>query len=247
MELAGVFVRLAWGARGGLVGVAYVEAGGALDQARALWALGGAQWIRLTELRPYGPAWHWASWGARPQSLATADFLSLQSFEIANDPPPPRWADLLAPVRREGRASPMMTRTPRPSAAVSFVEKDDGTILVVWNQRYRCWTLPGGMVEEGETLEAAQARELAEECGVTTRTARLVYDAPAAPSPQSPERGGHVYVFLVTIEGSPIEAEAGSEVAWVTRADFLSATLFRPFYERFFAAEAHWCAGRADL
>src|SRR5208337_2707287 len=45
-------------------------------------------------------------------------------------------------------------------AAVSYVERSDGRILCVWNSRYGGWTLPGGKVEEGETVEAAQAREL---------------------------------------------------------------------------------------
>ena len=39
-------------------------------------------------------------------------------------------------------------------AAVSYVERSDGRILCVWNSRYGGWTLPGGKVEEGETVEA---------------------------------------------------------------------------------------------
>ena len=44
-------------------------------------------------------------------------------------------------------------------AAVSYIERGDGRILCVWNSRYGGWTLPGGKVEEGETVEAAQERD----------------------------------------------------------------------------------------
>jgi len=37
-------------------------------------------------------------------------------------------------------------------AAVSYVEREDGRILCVWNSRYGGWALPGGKVEEGETV-----------------------------------------------------------------------------------------------
>jgi ADP-ribose pyrophosphatase YjhB (NUDIX family) len=65
-------------------------------------------------------------------------------------------------------------QTPRESspraASVSFIEREDGRLLCVWNKRYGGWSLPGGMVEEGETVDAAQARELREETSLETLT-----------------------------------------------------------------------------
>jgi NADH pyrophosphatase NudC (nudix superfamily) len=48
-------------------------------------------------------------------------------------------------------------------AAVSYIERQDGRLLCVWNQRYEGWSLPGGMVEDGESPEQALGRELREE------------------------------------------------------------------------------------
>lgn len=57
----------------------------------------------------------------------------------------------------------------RPIVGVGGVIVDDGKVLLV-RRRYEPlkghWSLPGGMVEIGETLEAALTRELLEETGL---------------------------------------------------------------------------------
>lgn len=54
---------------------------------------------------------------------------------------------------------------------------EDGRILLL-NQDTdgpRAWSLPGGKVEDGETLSEALVREMREETGVEVETGRLLY------------------------------------------------------------------------
>ncbi len=119
------------------------------------------------------------------------------------------------------------------SAAVSYVERSDGRILCVWNSRYGGWTLPGGKVEEGETVEDAQARELYEETGLYTSLATPLYLAETCVKDAPEDRGRMVHVFRVepTIwHKREREMEPGHPVTWFTREEFLRWSPFAEFY-----------------
>ena len=119
-------------------------------------------------------------------------------------------------------------------AAVSWVERD-GKVLVVWNRRYRGWTLPGGLVEYGETPPQGMARELTEETGLHVETASVLYDAPAEVIADGPkDRGSHVWVFLCD-QAYGIASPKEGPIMWVTRDEFLALCPFKRFYERMFA------------
>jgi len=121
-----------------------------------------------------------------------------------------------------------------PEAAVSWVERD-GKVLVVWNRRYRGWTLPGGLIEEGETPPQGMARELREETGLVVVTAPVLYDAPAELIADGPKnRGSHVWVFLCD-QAYGIASPVEGPIMWVTRDEFLALCPFKRFYERMFA------------
>ena len=109
-----------------------------------------------------------------------------------------------------------------------------GDLLVVWNRRYWGWTLPGGMVEDGETIEAAQARELLEETRLATRSAKLIYGAPIAGPVVEAHRAAHVYVFRVDARGRPQAGEDGCPVQWLTGREFVDVCPFRAFYAELF-------------
>ena len=55
------------------------------------------------------------------------------------------------------------------------VEGDKILLLNQDTDSGRSWSLPGGKVEEGETLESALVREMREETGVVVEIAKLLY------------------------------------------------------------------------
>lgn len=106
----------------------------------------------------------------------------------------------------------------RPELAIGAVVVRDGRLLLVRRGRgvaVGCWSLPGGRVEGGETLEAALLRELREETGLEGRAGDLCGVA---------ERrfpGEHFVIldYWVHVDGG--EAVAGddaSAVSWTDRA-----------------------------
>ena len=93
-------------------------------------------------------------------------------------------------------------------AAVSYIEREDGRLLCVWNQRYGGWSLPGGMVEPGETIEHALSRELKEETGCDLLSAVLLYQG-AHDNNTDPTRASHVHLFRVKKLGDSPRDGAG--------------------------------------
>jgi len=116
-------------------------------------------------------------------------------------------------------------------AAISVVFQNDACrrVLCVWNERYECWALPGGLVEDGELPADAQARELEEEASLKTKKATLVYEGPHH-MPHKPGRASIVCVYLVDAIGEPHETEPGCPVAWKTIDEFLASTKMRQLY-----------------
>ena len=123
-----------------------------------------------------------------------------------------RWA-LLAFRRMPRRLRIAAVRLVAPShtvGAVAVVEHE-GRILVLRQHHRPGWTLPGGLVNRGESGDAAVVRELKEEVGLDVEV-----DLPIGVVVEPRSRRVDV-VFHVTAH-EPVEVRAGSEAieaAWL--------------------------------
>ena len=99
-------------------------------------------------------------------------------------------------------------RNPKPTVDVVILLNGDRVVLVERSNEPRGWALPGGFVDEGETLEAAAAREAREETGLEVR---LVEQFHTYSDPRRDPRG-HIIstVFIGQAAGAP---EGGDDAA----------------------------------
>jgi 8-oxo-dGTP diphosphatase len=95
----------------------------------------------------------------------------------------------------------LLLRHPIPSVAVVPVLAD-GRIVLIRRVDSDLWALPGGMVDWGETVEQAAARELEEEAGLElVRVQRLVgvYSDPG----RDPRSHSIAIVIAAEVQGEP--------------------------------------------
>jgi ADP-ribose pyrophosphatase YjhB (NUDIX family) len=109
----------------------------------------------------------------------------------------------------------------RPFLAVSAAIVRDGKILVVRRARapaHGLYTLPGGVVEVGETLVEAVAREVLEETGMTVEPVALAgfREAVARDAQDRVERHFVILCFAARwISGEPKLNEELAEARWL--------------------------------
>ena len=106
---------------------------------------------------------------------------------------------------------------PRPAVTADIVVLREAEVLLIRRAHppfEGCWALPGGFLDEDETLEACAARELMEETGVAADTLRLVG---TYSEPKRDPRHRTVTVAFLTRVATGTEASAGddaAEAAW---------------------------------
>jgi 8-oxo-dGTP diphosphatase len=92
-------------------------------------------------------------------------------------------------------------RNPKPTVDVVIQLPGDRVVLVLRKNEPRGWALPGGFVDEGETLEAAAVREAREETGLAVE---LVEQLHAYSDPRRDPRQHTIStVFLARADGEP--------------------------------------------
>lgn len=132
----------------------------------------------------------------------------------------------------------------RFASASVFLETDDGKLMVVKALYKNYWSLPGGVIDAGESPLEAACRETREEVAIVLDPSRVKY---ALTIHRSSERLGMSYAFVfrahVTDEqlaNVALQANEISDVAYVTKEDVLTKT--RP-YSKSVKAWAHGIEG----
>lgn len=105
-------------------------------------------------------------------------------------------------------------RGPSPTVDVVIALPGDRVVLVRRKYPPPGWALPGGFVEEGETLEAAAVREAREETGLEVELTDLlyVYSDPG----RDPRRHTLSAVFVGCASGEPEGADDAEEARGFT-------------------------------
>lgn len=118
---------------------------------------------------------------------------------------------------------------PAPNSIVpggsAVVVDDQGRVLLHRRRDSGLWSLPSGVMEVGETMAAAVAREVVEETGVTVEIVGLVgiYSDPRhviAYSDGEVRQQFNICFRARPVAGSPHATDEASEVRWVSPGEF---------------------------
>lgn len=133
----------------------------------------------------------------------------------------------------------------RPIVGVGAVIVDQGHVLLVKRGSPPLlgeWSLPGGVVELGETLRAAAEREAREETGLIVKAGEVleVLDRIIPGKDAAPQYHYVLIDFLCTMHGGELRAGGdAADVVWVHESDLAEFKLEQPAVEVIRKAFAH--------
>ena len=122
-------------------------------------------------------------------------------------------------------AEPRRDYPERPLVGVGAVIVEDGRALAVQRAREPLrgeWSVPGGLVEAGETLRQAAEREAREETGLLVEAGELldVFDSIVRDAEGRIQYHFVLVDFLCRLRGGRLQAQSDvSEARWVTREE----------------------------
>ena len=141
-----------------------------------------------------------------------------------------------------------------PIVGVGAVVVDQGRVLLVQRGREPSkgkWSLPGGVLEVGESLTEGVAREVQEETGLVVESVELIELIDRIVKEPASEGGNVRYHYVIAdylcrVVGGVLQAASDAEaVRWVERAEWNShsALVLDPITVR--VIEAGWQRARA--
>lgn len=117
-----------------------------------------------------------------------------------------------------------------PAGAAMILENPDGKLLVVKAGYKDYWTMPGGVIDEGESPKEAALREASEEVGLVVEPSLAQFVSAAYR--HSPIRDTYQFVFSAPISNEQaaairLQESEIEDYAFVTKAQVLSGD--RPY------------------
>jgi 8-oxo-dGTP diphosphatase len=125
----------------------------------------------------------------------------------------------------------------RPIVGVGAVIVDQGRVLLIKRGSPPLlgeWSLPGGVVELGETLRAAAEREALEETGLVVKAGAVieVLDRIIPGKEASPQYHYVLIDFLCTVQGGALRAGGdAADVRWASESHLSEFKLEQPAVE----------------